>query len=77
MAYIIDGFNRFSKWDREHACHRFKVNENWYAIYSVEMKWGIPQLNFSAIEDKNADQYYVYETLEEAMHFVNIMKGLN
>jgi len=44
MAFIIDSYNRFDKWDFEHAVHIFEVNGGWYAIYRVQLEWGLPIL---------------------------------
>ena len=46
MAYVIDTYNRWSKWDREHSVYVFSINENWYAIKEVELEWGFPILPF-------------------------------
>ena len=40
MAYIIDTYNKWSKWDREHAAECFIINGVEYAIKEVELEWG-------------------------------------
>ena len=44
MAYIIGAYNKWDSFDRAHSVYRFKINENWYAVKEIEMKWGLPQL---------------------------------
>lgn len=44
MAYIIKSYNRYNRWDREHATHIFTINDMPYAIMGVGMDWGLPQV---------------------------------
>ena len=44
MAFIIDTYNKYDKFDKEHSVYTFALNENWYAIKKVEVEWGIPKL---------------------------------
>jgi len=44
LAYIIDTYNKYDKWDREHAIYVFEINEVEYAVKYVKMRWGLPQL---------------------------------
>jgi hypothetical protein len=44
MAYIIDSYNKYNRWDKEHSLYVFVINENWYAIKEVMLSWGLPQL---------------------------------
>ena len=44
LAYIIKTYNRYNRWDREHAAHIFTINDMPYAIMSVGMDWGLPQV---------------------------------
>lgn len=44
MAFIIDTYSKFDRWDKEHAVHIFIVNDVWYAIKEVELEWGVPIL---------------------------------
>ena len=77
MAFIIDRYNKYDPWDREHQRKTFEINEQWYAIYEVELEWGLPVLPIRVDYDQDAKQYFVYNTEEEAMRFVILMKGLN
>ena len=45
MAFIIDSYNKYDIWDRAHSVFKFRINDNWYAIKSVELEWGLPQLS--------------------------------
>lgn len=42
MAYIIDTFNKYNKWDREHAQYTFSINECPYAIMEVPISNELP-----------------------------------
>ena len=35
MSFIIDTYNKWSKWDKEHARYTFEMNGEWYAIMEV------------------------------------------
>jgi len=43
-AFIIDTYNKFDIFDREHSRYVFEINGNMYAIKEVYMKWGRPKL---------------------------------
>lgn len=77
MAYIIDTYDKYDAFDRQQARYVFEVNERWYAIKEVRLKWGRPQLPLSLYSNKDEEPYQIYETFEEAMGFVHTMKGLN
>lgn len=74
LAYIIKTYNRYNKWDREHAAHIFTINDMPYAIMSVGMDWGLPQV---PEYEERPEVYHVYETKKEAMEFVQLMRQLN
>ena len=76
-AYIIDSYNKYDSCDREHQRKTFEINEQWYAIYEVEVEWGLPVLPLRTMYDQDTKQYFIYDTKEEAMRFVQLMKGLN
>ena len=79
MAFIVDRYNRYERWDREHARFVFFINDMQYAVKEVELDWGIPQLQQKVDRDmeQDAKQMYVYDTFEKAMEFVRKMKKLN
>lgn len=35
MAYVIDVFDKYGKWDREHTIYRFRVNDREYGIKEI------------------------------------------
>lgn len=76
-AFIIDTYNRFDQFDREHSRYVFQVNETWYAIKEVYMKWGRPKLPLRLGTEKENESYKIYDTYKDAMEFVHLMKGLN
>ena len=77
MAFIVDKFNKYSIWDREHSVYKFEINENWYAVFQVELEWGLPQLEVRADIERDLEQYQVYGELEDAMRFVREIKKCN
>lgn len=77
MAYIIDTYNKYDEFDRMHARKVFQLNDNWYAIKEVELEWGKPKFPFYATHDKNEQDYFIYDTYEQALGFVLQMKSLN
>ena len=77
MAYIIDTYNRWDRWDRIHSVYKFTINDNWYAIKEVELEWGKPILPLSIERDTHADSYFIFDSQESAMCFVRKMKSLN
>lgn len=77
MAYIIDTYNQYSRWDREHTKYIFELNEQWYAIKEVILNWGVPDLPQQVDRDLYPETYQIYNTYEDAMEFVHTMKQLN
>ena len=77
MAYIIKSYNKYDRWDREHATHVFSINDVPYAIMRVDMEWGLPQVPSPMEYEDNLKLYQVYDTEEQAMEFVHLMHSLN
>ena len=44
MVFIIDLYNKYDKFDREHSKYIFEMNGNWYAIKEVRLNWGVPSI---------------------------------
>lgn len=77
MAFIIDTYNKFDRFDKQHSIYRFSINEVEYAVKEVELFWGQPLLPEKVDQEQHPENYRVYGSLEEAMEFVHIMKRLN
>lgn len=77
MAYLIDGYDKWNKWDREHSLYIFDINEQEFAIKEVRLEWGIPQLPLHVDRDDESNTYFLYSSYEEALQFVRTMKSLN
>ena len=77
MAFIIDTYNKYDIWDRTHSVFKFRINDNWYAIKSVELEWGVPKLGLKVDQDDDPTFYYIYDTYEEAYAFMQQMKLIN
>ena len=77
MAYIIGIYNKYDQWDRSHAVQKFEINEQIYAIYEVELVWGLPALKYQVDQEDVPEVYHLYETLEEAQDFIKYIKSLN
>lgn len=77
MAFIIDSYNKYDSWDRNHSVYKFNVNGNQYAVKEVEIDWGLPVLGERVDRENMPEFYCIYETLDEAMGFVKMMRRLN
>ena len=77
MAYIIGTYNKYDARDRAHSHKIFEMNGNWYAIYEVDMCWGLPMLKYQVDQEDRADMYHIYETEEEAQQFVSMIRRFN
>ena len=77
MAYIIDLYNKWDRWDREHSVYKFQLNERWWAIKEVELEWGLPILPSYTDKDLHPEDYIVYGTQEDAMNFIFNLRQLN
>ena len=77
MAYIIGAYNKYDTWDRTHSVYKFKINDSWYAIKEIEMVWGLPMLEYQVDRDDAPESYHIYESVEEAMEFVEEIRQLN
>lgn len=79
MAFIIEKYNRYDRWDREHSKYIFEINEQWYAVKEVILFWGQPQLPIRIERNEKPETYpyFIYDTEEQAMEFVKLMKSLN
>ena len=77
MAFIIKLYNKYDRWDREHATYTFSINDVPYAVMRVGMEWGLPQVPSPLEYEENLSTYHVYDTEEQAMEFVRLMRSLN
>lgn len=76
MAFIIDTYNKYDRWDRQHARYVFEINENWSAIMEVEIQDGLPVLP-TRLDDINPSVYFIHNTYEDALSYVKLLKSLN
>ena len=77
MAFIINTYNKYDQWDRAHARKVFEINGNQYAIMEVELDWGQPVLPMRVNEYDIQGSFYIYDTYQDALKFVQLIKGLN
>ena len=77
MAYIIDTYDKYDSWDRQHARKIFEINGVTYAVKEVILFWGQPQLPQKLDRDTNPETYRLYPTLDDALNFVKYMKMMN
>ena len=77
MAFIIDKYNKYDIFDREVSRYVFEINEQQYAIKQVHLKWGRPSLPLHIGDNRDQEQYEIYETFEDAMKFVQTIKAIN
>ena len=79
MAFIVDLYNKYDIWDREHSKYIFELNEQWYAVKEVDLEWGFPQLPLRINEkgEQNHLLMHIYNSYEDAMQFVRQIKMMN
>ena len=77
MAYIIDTYDKYDAWDRQHARKVFEINGQTYAVKEVILFWGQPQLPQKLDRETNPETYRLYPTLDDALNFVKYMKMMN
>ena len=76
-TYIIDTYNKYNRWDREHACYIFELNEQQYAIKRVISFSNSLDLPLDVMGDRDPETYRLYPTLDNALQFVKYMQYLN
>ena len=64
VGYIVKGYNKYDGWDRRHKLYAFIINENWYAVFSLED-------GYPPFDDYN--NYQVYKSAEAALEYVRLM----
>ena len=77
MAYIIDTYDKYDSWDRQHARKIFEINGQIYAVKEVILFQGQPQLPQKLDRDTNPETYRLYPTLDDALNFVKYMRMMN
>lgn len=77
MAFIIDTYDKYDSWDRQHARKIFEINGVIYAVKEVILFWGQPQLPLRVDRDTNPETYRLYPTLNDALEFVKYMRKMN
>lgn len=77
MGYVIDGYNRYDKWDREHSVYTFSMNGTSFAIKEVCVVDGQPEFPTRIEEERNTDLYFIFESREAAYQYVREIKALN
>ena len=77
MAFVIDIYNKYDIWDREHSVYKFEINGQQYAIKEVQLEWGIPQVGLQVDSNDYSKYYCVYSRYEDALEFARQMKMMN
>ena len=77
MKYIIDIYNQWDPWDREHSIYTFQINGVWYAIKEVIVEEGILELPMRFDRDLKQEWYAVYDRAEDALGYIAQLKMLN
>lgn len=75
-VYIIDVYNPNNTKQNEDVVQIFKLYDQFYAIFSTELSWGVPILKNRPIDEEQYMDNYIYETLDEAKAFVRKLKEL-
>lgn len=75
FVYIIDVYDKFFPQDNE--LYITEINENWYCIRKVKLKWGLPQIEQKIGDDTPLEIYHIYEDIQDALRFLRSVKNLN
>ena len=75
-VYVIDIYNPNNAKRNEDAVQIFRLNQSYFAIFSVPLQWGKPAFKNQTIDESEYDDFYIYETLDEAKAFVRKLKEL-
>ena len=76
MGYVIEGYNKYDKWDREHAVYTFNMNGASFAIKEVRIVDGQPEFPFR-LEETDTNTYFIFKSQQEAYEYVRQIKALN
>ena len=75
IGYIIDIYSPFGH--NDNVVYIFKLHNADFCIRKIkEFQWGQPILQNNLIEEEQFNNYYVYNTLEEALTYIRRLKGL-
>ena len=56
--------------------YRYKIHDTQYAIVETVLNWGKPEVGLP-IEDEDYCGFYLYNSFDEAMDFVRLIKEYN
>ena len=73
MPFIIDTYDKYSKWDRECTRFKFDLNGQSYGIKEISFQNG-PKLSPDIWRNVDPKTYRLYDTFDEALEFVKYMK---
>jgi hypothetical protein len=75
MYYIVDTYNPYER--NKDVVYRFEFNGIEWCIRQVDkFKWGKPQFDELPLDDTFID-YKIYDSLDEAIQFCKVLKGVN
>lgn len=74
MAYVIDTYNKYNKFDKENSCYIFTINEKKYAIKKINSIEDLPQ---PIGQEVNIKVYQIYQNYDDALQYVTNMRHLN
>lgn len=76
-VFLIKPYNPYIAPAANETIHYiYRINDRQYAIVETTLDWGQPQLGLSVEEEDNYG-YFLYNSLDEAMAYVNLIKEIN
>ena len=77
-VFILDTYNSHApKSVQELIRYKFLLNDNWYAIYEIQLEWGKPAFPWRPLEEETLPNFYYFQTFEAAMIYVRELKRIN
>jgi hypothetical protein len=75
MYYIVDTYNPYER--NKDVVYHFEYNGIEWCIRQVDkFEWGKPQFDELPLDDTFID-YKIYDSLDEAIQFCKVLKGVN
>ena len=76
-VFLIKPYNPYIAPAANETIHyTYQVNGNEYAVVETTLDWGQPQLGLS-IEEQDNYGYFLYNSLDEVMAYVKVLKEIN
>lgn len=75
-VFIVDIYNPYSPYN-DNVRLIFWLNGRQWAIKQVKLNWGKPIVPALIDDETQPEDFYLYNTLEEAQNFVHMLQRIN